>query len=87
MHKGGKWLCSTSPHCLFFLLYSRKMFFSFSFNSSPAVNLDILIKLRDSLKVKLNQIENWLSRQLTYTLQKPVYQTFQTHFEIFYPID
>ena len=37
--------------------------------------------------MKLNQVENWLSKQLTYTLHKPVYQTFQTRPVIVYAID
>ena len=38
-------------------------------------------------KVKLNQVENWLSKQLAITLHKPVYRTFQTHPVIVYVID
>ena len=37
--------------------------------------------------MKLNQVENWLSKQLTYTLHKPVYQAFQTRPMIVYAID
>ena len=37
-------------------------------------------------EVKLNQVENWLSKQLTYTLHKPVYRTFQTRPVIVYAI-
>ena len=37
--------------------------------------------------MKLNQVENWLSKQLTYTLHKPVYQTIQTRPVIVYAID
>ena len=38
-------------------------------------------------KVKVNQVENWLSKQLTHTLHKPVFQTFQTRPVIVYAID
>ena len=37
--------------------------------------------------MKLNQVKNWLSKQLAYTLYKPVYQTFQTRPVIVYAID
>ena len=38
-------------------------------------------------EVKLNQVENWLSKQLTHTLHKPIYQTFQTCPVIVYATD
>ena len=38
-------------------------------------------------QVKLNQVENWLSNQITYALHKPVYQIFQTRPVIVYAID
>ena len=38
-------------------------------------------------EVRLNQLENWLSKQLAYNLHKPVYQTFQIHLMIVYAID
>ena len=37
-------------------------------------------------EVKLNQVENWLSKQLAYTLHKPVYKIFQTRPVIVYAI-
>ena len=37
--------------------------------------------------MKLNQVKNWLSKQLAYALYKPVYQTFQTRPVIVYAID
>ena len=40
-----------------------------------------------SPNLKLNQVENWLSKQLAYTLHKPVYQTFQTRPVNVYAID
>ena len=38
-------------------------------------------------QIKLNQVENWMSKQLTYVLHKPIDQTFQTSTKIFYAID
>ena len=38
-------------------------------------------------EIKLTQVENWLSKQLTYALHKPVYQSFQTRPVVVYAID
>ena len=41
----------------------------------------------NSAEVKLNQVENWLSKQLTYSLHKLVYQIFRTHSMVVHAID
>ena len=60
-------------------LYLQKLYCSLDLPSSYATKSTLYEAAQEKFsKVKLNPAENWLSKQLTYTLHKPVYQTFQT---------
>ena len=41
---------------------------------------------RNPPNFKLTQVESWLSKQLAYTLLKPLYQSFQTHPVVLYAV-
>ena len=69
-------------------LYLQKLYCSLDLPSSYATKNTLYEAAQEKFsKVKLNPAENWLSKQLTYTLHKPVYQTFQTCPVIVYVID
>ena len=68
--------------------YLEKLYYSLDLPSSYASKNTLYQAAREKFpEMRLNQIENWLSKQLTYTLHKPVYQTFQTRPMIIYAID
>ena len=68
--------------------YLEKLYYSLDLPSSYASKNTLYQAAREKFsEVKLNQVENWLSKQLIYTLHKPVYQTFQTRPVIVYAID
>ena len=68
-------------------LYLEKLYYSLVLPSSYASKNTLYQAAREKFpEVKLNQIENWLSKQLAYTLHKPVYKTFQTRPVIVYVI-
>ena len=65
----------------------EKQHYSLDFPSSYASRNTLYQAAREKFpEVKLNQVENWLSKQLAYTLHKPVYKTFQTRPVIVYAI-
>ena len=69
-------------------LYLEKWYYSLDFPSSyPSKNTLYQVPRERFPEVKLNQVESWPSKQLTYTLHKPVYQTFQIRPVIVYAID
>ena len=60
-------------------LYLEKLYYSRDLPSSYASKNTLYQPAREKFpKYKLNQVENWLSKQLTDTLHKSVYKTFQT---------
>ena len=66
----------------------EKQHYSLDFPSSYASRNTLYQAAREKFpEVKLNQVENWLSKQLAYTLHKPGYKTFQTLPVIVYVID
>ena len=68
--------------------YLEKLYYSLDLPSSYASKNTLYQAAREIFsEVKLNQVENWLSKQLACTLHKPVYQTFQTRSVIVYVID
>ena len=59
-------------------IYLEKLYYSLDSSGSYAGKFP---------EIKLTQVENWLSKQLTYALHKPVYQSFQTRPVVVYAID
>ena len=69
-------------------LYLQKLYYLLDLPSSYASKSTLYQAAQENFsEVKLNQVKNCLSKQLTYTLHKPVYQTFQTCQVIVYVID
>ena len=68
--------------------YLETLYYSLDLPSSYASDNTLYqAALEKFPEVKLNQVENWLSKRLTFALHKAVYQTFQTHPAIVYAID
>ena len=60
-------------------LYLDKLYYSLDLPSSYASKSTLYQPAREKFpKYKLNQVENGLSKQLTGTLHKSAYKTFQT---------
>ena len=69
-------------------LYLKKVYYFLDLPSSYASKNTFYQAARVKFpEVKLNQVENWLSKQLSHTLHKPLYKTFQTRPVIVYAID
>ena len=69
-------------------IYLEKMYYSLDSPSSYACKNTLYQTARKKFpEIKLTQVKNGLYRQLTYTLHKPVYQSFQTCLVVVYAID
>ena len=69
-------------------IYLEKMYYSLDSPSSYACKSTPYQTSRKKFpEIKLTQVKKWLSKQLTYTLHKPVYQSFQTRPVVVYAID
>ena len=69
-------------------IYLEKLYYSLHSPSSYAGKNTLYQAARKKFPViELTHVENWLSKQLTYTLHKPVYQFFQTRPVVVYAMD